>query len=135
MALLVVGVGKMDCLCSVLASIANSVVQAVAAADARSITTDMGDPSSSSGFEALYNQGLSPLHTGTLQGTSLATTHVAALFILLTVALIRVLMTQGTSQQQAFSRNDQQPRKHDPPVNSMYSGRRDDNDGGESPAH
>lgn len=85
----------MDCICSMLASIANSVMQAVTAADAHPITTDMGNPGISDGFSAFREHGLPSMQTGTGQSSTLATTHVAALFILVLVALFRVLTTQG----------------------------------------
>jgi hypothetical protein len=75
----------MDCICAVLASIANTVARAVNQADSLLIPTDFGDLGSS----VAYNHHSLLESAGSVNLPSLSATHVAALIILLSVALVQ----------------------------------------------
>ena len=108
-----------------LISLANSVANAVNSADFGLINTDLGDP----GLSNIYDRQSLLSRIGLTHHTSLATTHIAALCILLVVAMFRVLtFVSALPQQHHVGHNSgaKKPSSHTPYSENSHSTHQDD---------
>lgn len=121
----------MDCICAVLASIANTVARAVNQADSLLIPTDFGDLGSS----VAYNHHSLLESAGSVNLPSLSATHVAALIILLSVALVQSFTFIGSTSEHQYRTETQSKNKKDIPNHSFTTHSDDSSSNGPSQSY